>query len=895
MSDREAKLAYFRFTLAEATEHTQECIRRAVREGPFGLTGHEEDEIVRHLEASFDITQKRGSVVKADYRPWLGRRRDEMDFFYWDRLKKYFLGADALPPQVVSVLDAVTDEILDYTGNPVDPHLWARRGMVIGHVQSGKTTNYASLICKAADAGYKIIILLAGITNSLRQQTQERLDDYFIGKKSVFQKLAQEQLSIVNYANKRRFPAYGTSRDRDFSKVAAATWGVTLSALKEPIIFITKKNKSTLENLGDWLEQQQRGAQVREPLLLIDDEADNASVNTSAQPNQVTAINRAIRRILGQFERSTYIGYTATPFANIFIDPSSEHEMLTDDLFPTHFIKALDPPSNYVGASRMFTGTGDLRAFSVRVVKDYQDILPLKHKKDISLSVLPESLWHAVRVFVLARAVRVLRGHGKQHCSMMINVSRFNDVQDRVAGLVYQYLETLKNAIAVNGGVGRQALSDPAIELLAASFASEYSTLGIDFLTLLPKLNEAASRVKVTVVNMKGGILDYRRHEDDGLHVIAIGGLALSRGLTLEGLSVSYILRNAGASDTLMQMARWFGYRPDYEDICRLYLPGQSRDHYEDITEAIEELRSEVRRMAQLNLTPENFGLKVRQSPAAIRITAANKMRSASELMLAQDYSGRFIEGYALKHDAKTNDENVRRVGDFLASLGEPADREEVTNGPGADGLMWTAVPGSQVMSLLLDFVFSDEHPELGLIQGNRSLFADYVEDRYKSELSSWDVAVPAYAIKPGQNSYKIASSWSRKLVHRKMGKIVGNGTTYKLTQKNKAANPRDERIGLSHKEIEDAEATGEPGARKFCLARKSPLMLIHLVDVSGTQPAPDFTSQVVATLSFCMPATNVRPVPRRYQVNAVYRQQMLELTQEPEDDEQMLDEAEND
>ena len=186
----------------------------------------------------------------------------------------------------------------------------------------------------------------------------------------------------MNYANERRFPAYGTSRDRDFSKVAAATWGVTLSALNEPIIFITKKNKSTLENLGDWLDQQQRGAQVREPLLLIDDEADNASVNTSAQPNQVTAINKAIRRILGQFERSTYIGYTATPFANIFIDPSSEQEMLTDDLFPTHFIKALDPPSNYVGASRMFTGNGDLRAFSVRVVKDYQDILPLKHKKE---------------------------------------------------------------------------------------------------------------------------------------------------------------------------------------------------------------------------------------------------------------------------------------------------------------------------------------------------------------------------------------------------------------------------------------------------------------------------------------------------------------------------------
>ena len=207
---------------------------------------------------------------------------------------------------------------------------------------------------------------------------------------------------------------------------------------------------------------------------------------------------------------------------------------------------------------------------------------------------------------------------------------------------------------------------------------------------------------------------------------------------------------------------------------------------------------------------------------------------------------------------------------------------------------MWTAVPGSEVMLLLLDFVFSDEHPELGLIQGNRSLFADYVADRHKSELSTWDVAVPAYAPKPGENSYEIASKKLR-LVNRKAGEIVGNGTTYKLTRKNKAANPKDERIGLSQKEIKDALATREPGARKFCLARRSPLMLIHLVDVSEAEQAPDFTSPVVASLSFCMPDTKVRPVPRKYQVNAVYRQQMLDLTQEQEDDEQMLDEADND
>ena len=255
------------------------------------------------------------------------------------------------------MLNDVTDEILDYSGNPIDTDGWRRRGMVIGHVQSGKTTNYASLICKAADAGYKIIILLAGITNSLRQQTQERLDEYFIGRKSVFQAVAQEPLTIANYAGERRFPAYGTSRDRDFSKTAATTWGVTLSALNEPIIFVTKKNKSTLENLAEWLGP----TQFREPLLLIDDEADNASINTSANPTRITAIDHRDPDDLSKFDRSTYVGYTATPFANIFIDPDTEHAMLQDDLFPRHFIKALDPPSNYMGAGRFFGDTSTRR------------------------------------------------------------------------------------------------------------------------------------------------------------------------------------------------------------------------------------------------------------------------------------------------------------------------------------------------------------------------------------------------------------------------------------------------------------------------------------------------------------------------------------------------------
>ena len=279
---------------------------------------------------------------------------------------------------MVSRLDSLSEEILDYCGNPNDDGAWSRRGMVMGHVQSGKTTNYTALICKAADAGYKIIILLAGLTNSLRSQTQQRLDETFIGRQSVFRPdVTDEGFSILNYARKRRIPFFGTTRDRDFNRAIAQNYGVTLASTKEPTIFITKKHKRTLENLRDWIRDQNQGERVPEPLLLIDDEADNASINTSKDPASSTAINTVIREILQLFDRSSYVGYTATPFANIFIDPDSAHEMLGDELFPRNFIKALDPPTNYVGAHRLFDEEGDLRGKMIRVIDDFAESLPL--------------------------------------------------------------------------------------------------------------------------------------------------------------------------------------------------------------------------------------------------------------------------------------------------------------------------------------------------------------------------------------------------------------------------------------------------------------------------------------------------------------------------------------
>ena len=306
-------------------------------------------------------------------------------------------------------------------------------------------------------------------------------------------------------------------------------------------------------------------------------------------------------------------------------------------------------------------------------------------------------------------------------------------------GLVYDYLQKLCNSLVVSGGLSPGKIKDNNIDDLRKDFEREYVSCGFEFSDVLGKANEAAATIKVATINMKGGKLDYQQHVEAGLHVIAIGGLALSRGLTLEGLTVSYILRNTAASDTLMQMARWFGYRPDFEDLCRVYLPESSLNHYIYIHEAIEELRAEVRRMQLARLTPQDFGLKVRQSPAAIRITAANKMRTASSLTLAQDYSCRHIEGHSLIDDDSVNKRNLDHVRKLVARL----DSENANCTDGTKAIVWNDVPGARVLELLKVFRFSESHPDLGRISEDASLVQDYVSDRLNADLASWDVAIP--------------------------------------------------------------------------------------------------------------------------------------------------------
>ena len=904
--DFERVLAFFRVKLddlqkVKSTPLSETEIADAVRSDQFfgGLPEEELSKIIRYLLSMYEISQDEGSIITSECKPWLTDRKtkDDIDEYYWPRLRRYFLEKGVLPPNVVSTLDTVTDGILDCCGNPAEDGPWNYRGMVIGHVQSGKTTNYSGLITKAADAGYKVIFLLAGITNSLRSQTQQRIDDYFIGRKSVFNAAAQAELEILKFSEHGpiRWPDFGTTREQDFNKNRVAGETV-LASLKVPKIFVLKKNKSVLENLNIWITAQARGAQINEPVLVIDDEADNASINTSKDPNRTTTINKLIRELMEKFSRSSYVGYTATPFANIFIEPDSTQNMKEADLFPRNFIKALSPPKNYSGATRIFAGDGDLGARTLSIVEDYVDILPLKHKKSDDLPILPPSLYYAVRCFVLARAVRFLRNNGNKHCTMMINVSRFNDMQEKVHGLVYDYLETLKSAIAVSA-LARSPFDDEHLKDLRDTFEDEYYDLTLNepdsqtgeyssifFDDLLPILKNSSSSIGVLTVNMRGGALDYEKQKESGYHVIAIGGLALSRGLTLEGLVTTYLLRNVGASDTLMQMARWFGYRPGYEDICRIFMPEGAIDHYREIDIAIEELRAEVNYMDQSNQTPYEFGLKVRQSPTGIRITAANKMRSATELQLAPDFSGRYVQGHAIYNSNQRNKEHVSLLTEFLNSLGQ----ETVKTKRGLP--YWKGVPGREVVDILAGFRFPEKVYSMVHLNGKKSLLGEYIRDRASSELSEWDVTVtarrsPVEGITPVTDfvdGYVLNPSERSKMV------VEGSMLRFSGTS-NKVGDQDAPRLGLTDEEIRKADGEEKlyPGDKtnRYSRVRKRPLLIIFVVGIKSGEKAQANSIDVkdyAVSLGFCLPTTRKPIRAQTYQVNQVFRDSM----QSPYDDE---------
>lgn len=842
----------------------------------FPVVDEEFDTLLRQLHAKLSIEMDTGTALVAEYAPWLSALKPSIDPFYWDRFYKFLQKKD-WPPRVVSTLDRVTDDILDLVGNPTQATPWKRRGLVVGDVQSGKTATYTALCCKAGDVGYRLIILLTGTLESLRRQTQERLDEGFVGLDSSgeLRKIRSRAAIGVGLIDGRKDAGVFTSREHDFKKALLNALGFRLDSFKIPVLVVVKKNKKILEHLERWLTEFNAGTGgfIDAPVLVIDDEADSASVNTRSAAEDPTAINTRIRALLRLFTHSSYVGFTATPFANVFIDPDNVDDMLGSDLFPRDFIYSLEAPTNYMGPQAVF---GDEPSVNMlRGIGDADAIFPPKHKNTLVINDLPPTLLEAVRAFLLSNTIRDLRDEGPTHRSMLVNVSAWTNVQEQVRTLLHAWLSQAQQDIRNYSQLPpSEALKNETIAELHATWQAEYDGLGIPWGSVQAALVAGCLPVVIQAVNQRTGAasLDYAKHRENGLRVIAIGGNSLSRGLTLEGLSTSYFFRNSQMYDTLLQMGRWFGYRDGYADLCRLWLTDDAVHWYAYISMATEELRTEFKRMRAQDRTPQDFGLKVRAHPDALMVTARNKMRNSQTVERVISMRGQSPETARLRSNENIIRANRITVERFITSLREEGYEQTVS---GLGNPFWRAVPNQLIAQLLRGF---DVHPLN--ISFQAADLANFIESTAEERLQRWDIVFPqgegtlvdVAGVTVKRNKRKVRVDENSVLVSGRSARVASRGIEREGMEPDLV-----ERITRQFKEKPENKTKSAPDS-VYRVARTRPLLLIHVIEAkaeAGEKQPPD--GLIALGLSF--PDFNDDDVARRvkYRVNLVELRAMLE------------------
>lgn len=862
-------------------------------------------EILARLRSQIVVEMDVGEFINDrtnGHQSWLPARRAEIDFFFWERYKKYLEEEKKWNPRVTANLGKISDEILDLCGDPEEPY-FSVRGLVLGDVQSGKTANYMAICNKAADVGYRIIIVLAGMQENLRKQTQERLDAEFAGHRSEYFLDPTAKKTIKNKAVgvgrhgdrsiKKRVSSF-TSVTKDFDSGVLRSCNLSIESVNGPVLLVVKKNKRILDNLISWLDANNTvnaGGKVDLPLLLIDDEADNASVNTRDSDDDPTAINNCIRQLLGLFSKTTYLGITATPFANIFIDPR-----VYEDLFPSDFIYALSAPSHYIGADRMF-GDDDERSCSHMIERiDREELelcLPPKHKSGFVVSKLPADLYEACNYFLLVNAVRDMRGDRGEHRSMMVHLSRFRSVQAQIADLLTMWLSQvnsdLRNYAKRHVDKAGEIASIHELHRVWDKYKLS-DAAGISWAKMLKSyLYKAVAPINVREVNMNTGAasLDYFNHKKDGLRVIAVGGNSLSRGLTLEGLCVTYFHRNTRMYDTLLQMGRWFGYRPNYDDLVKVWLTEEMIDWYGQITRASAELKEEIAEMRNAHQTPRDFGLRVRQDPGALIVTARNKMRTAEEITCPVTVSGQMLETPRLKASPKILKDNELVFKAFIRDLAKHGER--VVGEERAQGhLFWQHVPGSVIAQLLHNFETNPWH-----LSYNGPALSDFVAANVWKD--GWDVVLfnrgegKAYpeGLECGSEIISLNCTEKRKiLADQRMLSVTG--TKVRVGQGGWT------RVGLSKAQIASVEERFRKENKKkhvpdraYLIEDRPPILMLHVLqaEYEGT-PSPDLPEFLFA-LGVGFPRAEYETTTAKYKVNRVELRNWADIPDESDEEEQ--------
>lgn len=688
------------------------------------------EKIQRKLESEETVELSPAKVVaEGDFEEWL-EREDRGDWYYWPRLREHLISSHRWQIDRMRSLDDSTDEVLRRLSHPGSER-FEKMGLVLGYVQSGKTSSYTGLIAKAADVGYKFFIVLSGMDKGLRLQTQIRLQDGLTGYSDGRGRAAVE---YPEEEAKRWSTFTADEVDGDFDPGR-----LPVGAARPPILMVVKKNGPVLRRLLSWLQSAPRNVRAF-PLMMIDDEADQASIDTTggfmtgdSEESDPSTINRLIRQLLNCFERRSYVAYTATPFANILIPADAEHpdSAIGCDLYPKDFIIDLPKSRDYVGAEDLFGQS----AFTGEEIEDEDGMDVIRFIPESETKLLetenPRVLCDALIDFILAGAARIKR-HGESPATMLVHVSRLVHDQRRVAEIVKRDFKCIRDKWRYQRNEIKEKFDKHWDDFLRVTELNEKTPL-IEFDELSEKfIGPFLESIQIREINSESGdILDYGS-EPPFLKTIVIGGDKLSRGLTLEGLLVSYFSRPASTRmyDTLMQMGRWFGYRRGYEDLTRIYTTPEIASQFAHLARVERQLREDLTVYANKSVKPEKVGMRILSHPAML---VTNRLKQRYSTKFGVSYSEQLFQTYRFPLDdlseiASSSDNNLRLVKELLDENGA---RDYEQSYP-----FWQGIGTDKVLAFLYNFQNREHKKDI------IDIFR-YIKSRNKhGELTKWNVAV---------------------------------------------------------------------------------------------------------------------------------------------------------
>lgn len=714
--------------------HSREVVLSSVLI-PESLRDFVREELER--DQNFRLAPARILLAEPNRPDWL-RELDRSTWYYWPTLRQFLLTKKGWDSPTLRSLDDSSDRILRQL-MPPSTERFDIRGLVLGYVQSGKTANYTATISKAADAGYRLFIVLSGIDNGLRRQTNNRLKRELVGYPD------ERPTSVHLPPMGQQWHEFTQDElDGDFQPGFANHAALQGS---QPVLLVVKKNGPVLRRLLRWLDDAPVEVRRTLPMLLIDDEADQASVDTRGsyqseddlpdpdyEPPSV--INGLIRDLLRRFERRAYIAYTATPFANILIPHDTTDPRVGNDLYPKDFIVDLPKAPGYFGAEeffgRMDAATGD-QVEGLDVIREVSD----ENLVTLENGQLPESLITALLDFVLGGAARAQRGDAEQPATMLIHTSQLIVIQANLRRLIAEQFSELRDEWRYqrNHGIRERLRNRWEIDFRPVT-RRRHLERDVAFEVIEQFIGPFFEAVQVREVNSATGeILDYER--EPTLKAIAVGGNRLSRGLTLEGLTVSFFIRRSATYDTLMQMGRWFGFRGGYEDLTRIYTTAELAGWFNDLAFVEHRLREDIQVYEAQGLSPYQVGMRIWQHPT-MQVTSRLKRRFASSTAIAQSYSLaleqtfkfplRRLEDLALQAEA-----NRLEVRSFIQQLGGEDSRYSDNKGP-----VWSGIDVEIILDFLSRYRTDDESRSISL-----PLIRTYIERlRDAGELTRWTVAI---------------------------------------------------------------------------------------------------------------------------------------------------------